>query len=82
MLFISLWILSGLLGSYIGWRDIMIERRLPMCPTPRAIMFGLIAACFGFATLATTATISIIGWLTYIESHDCWWTRPVCGPKK
>lgn len=77
-----LWLLSGLAGAMLIWREIKMinrnDRDFTWCPSPLAIILMVAASLGGPLTLvvsvATTAIIAIIE----IDPKTHWLTRPIC----
>lgn len=81
ILHITLWLLSGLLGSYLVWLQWVIEFENYKCLTPRAIVLIFCGSVVGLSMLIAAIAIFLIEW---IENHQApgWWSRPICGKYK
>lgn len=82
---IAVWFLAGLLGSFLLWNEERQDKSLLWCPTPRAILLGVIGSGGGGLTLAFSFICVLTGIAirlsTRAKPHAGWWTTPICKSK-
>lgn len=80
-----IWYFLGLIGAALMWREMILlgarsSGTTPMwCPTPRAIVFGILGGTAGPMLLVAWLSVAFAPWLdNRFKRLANWFARPVC----
>jgi membrane associated rhomboid family serine protease len=82
VMFISVWLISGWLGSALVWWIHKSEfSPWQKCPTPKAILAGFCGGLLGVIIFSAAVIVWVLDVLMSTKRHDNWFNTPICGPK-
>ena len=81
---VILWLAAGIFGAGLLWADHKMERasmwgeRIVWGPTPRAILFFVVASALGPLILGVGISAIGLSFFLRINNGENWFTRPIC----